>query len=149
MPAHATAPSPDDRRRLSLLRADALMPLLTSLGLVSLALGGLSGWLVLAATQQPAWFHQRGIAAPRRFLSLHLDWVMMGLILVAVDLVVPDRPSGLTAALAFGLIVNPLLFIPLAWGPEATKNLGYRALTLASFTATSGGLTALAVYALV
>ena len=30
------------------------MPLLTSLGLVSLALGGLSGWLVLLATERDA-----------------------------------------------------------------------------------------------
>jgi hypothetical protein len=124
------------------------MPVLTSLGLISLALGGLSGWLVLAATQQAPWFHRRGIVAPRRFLSLHLDWVMMGLILLAVDLVVPDRPDWLTAMLAFGLIVNPLLFIPLAWGPQVTKNSAYQVVTLLSFSATSGGLTALAVHAL-
>lgn len=125
------------------------MPLLSSLGLVSLALGGLSGWLVLAATQQPKWFHRRGIAAPRRFLSLHLDWVMMGLIFIAVDFAVPDRPQWLTATLAFGLIVNPLLFIPLACSPEASSNTAYRAITLLSFTATSAGLAGLALYALV
>jgi hypothetical protein len=124
------------------------MGLLTKLGLVSLALGGLSGWLVLAATQRPQWFTRRGISAPRRFLQLHLDWVMMGLILLAVDLVVPDRPAWITGALAFGLIVNPLLFVPLAWGQQASRNPLYRAVTLASFTAASGGLTALAVHAL-
>lgn len=125
------------------------MPLLTSIGLVSLALAGLSGWLVLAVTQQPAWFLDRGLKAPRRFLALHLDWVMMGLILIAVDTAVPARPEWITALLAFGLVVNPLLFIPLAWGPEASRHPVYRAVTLASFTAASGGLTALAVHALV
>lgn len=125
------------------------MPLLTSLGLVSLALAGLSGWLVLATTERPEWFHRRRIPAPRRFLQLHLDWVMMGLILLAVDVVVPDRPAWLTGALAFGLVVNPLLFIPLAWGPGAKRNPLYRLITIMSFTATSGGLTALAIYALV
>lgn len=124
------------------------MGLLGSLGLISLALAGLSGWLVLAATEKPDWFRARGVPAPRRFLQLHLDWVMMGLILIAVELLVPERPWPITAALAFGLIVNPLLFLPLAWGPEAKERLGYKLVTVASFTATSAGLTALAVWAI-
>lgn len=124
------------------------MPLLSTLGLISLALAGLSGWLVLAATQQAQWFRDHGIAAPRRFLSLHLDWVMMGLILLVVDVAVPDRPAWITGALAFGLVMNPLLFIPLAWTQKASENFIYRIVTLASFTAASVGLTALAVHAL-
>jgi hypothetical protein len=125
------------------------MPILTSLGLVSLALGGMSGWLVLAATQQGDWFRARGVPAPRRFLQVHLDWVMMGLILIAVDVAVPSRPSWITAALAVGLVVNPLLFLPLAWGQGVTRNAAYRAITLVSFVAASGGLTALAIDGLV
>ena len=123
-------------------------PLLTSLGLVSLALAGLSGWLVLLATEKPDWLRARGIAAPRRFLQVHLDWVMMGLILIAVDQAVPGRPEWITAALAFGLIVNPLLFIPLAWGPAAKENRAYQAVTVLSFLSVSVGLPALAIHAL-
>ena len=124
------------------------MPLLSSLGLISLALAGLSGWLVLATMQQPEWFSRRGVVAPVRFRQVHLDWVSMGLILIAIDQVVPDRPAWLTALLAFGLVVNPLLFLPLAWGREQSEKLPYRVVTVASFTAASGGLTALALYAL-
>lgn len=124
------------------------MPLLSSLGLISLALAGLSGWLVLATMQQPRWFADRGVVAPMRFRQLHLDWVSMGLILIAVDQVVPDRPAWITALLAVGLIVNPLLFVPLAWGREKSEQLPYRVVTGISFVAASGGLTALAVYAL-
>jgi hypothetical protein len=81
------------------------VPLLSSLGLVSLALAGLSGWLVLASTQQPDWFRRRGVPAPRRFLQLHLDWVMMGLILLVVDLAVPTATSvGLTALAVHALV---------------------------------------------
>ena len=123
-------------------------PLLTSLGLVSLALAGLSGWLVLGVTEHPEWFRSRGIAAPRRFLQLHLDWVMMGLILIAVDQAVPERPEFITAMLAFGLIVNPLLFIPVAWGPAAKENSLYRAVVVISFLSVSIGLPALAIHAL-
>ena len=123
-------------------------PLLTSLGLVSLALAGISGWLVLAVTEKPEWFRSRGIAAPRRFLQLHLDWVMMGLILIAVDQAVPGRPEWITAALAFGLIVNPLLFVPVAWGPAAKENRIYQGVVILSFLSVSIGLPALAIHAL-
>ena len=123
-------------------------PLLTSLGLVSLALAGLSGWVVLAVTEKPEWFRSRGIPAPRRFLQLHLDWVMMGLILIAVDQAVPERPDPITAALAFGLMVNPLLFLPLAWGPAAKENRIYQRVVVLSFLSVSVGLTALAIHAL-
>ena len=124
------------------------MPLLTSLGLISLALAGLSGWLVLAATERPEWFRSRGIPAPRRFLQLHLDWVMMGLILIAVDQAVPERPAFITAMVAFGTMVNPLLFIPVAWGPGAKENPVYKTVVAISFLALSIGLPALAIHAL-
>ena len=123
-------------------------PLLTSLGLVSLALAGLSGWLVLAITEKPEWFLNRGISAPRRFLQLHLDWVMMGLILIAVDQAVPARPAWITAALAFGTMVNPLLFVPVAWGPAAKENALYKVVVVISFLSVSIGLPALAIHAL-
>jgi hydroxylaminobenzene mutase len=123
-------------------------PLLTSLGLVSLALAGLSGWLVLAITEKPEWFLSRGISAPRRFLQLHLDWVMMGLILIAVDQAVPVRPAWITAALAFGTMVNPLLFVPVAWGPAAKENRVYQGVVVVSFLSVSIGLPALAIHAL-
>jgi hydroxylaminobenzene mutase len=123
-------------------------PLLTSLGLISLALAGLSGWLVLAITEKPEWFLSRGISAPRRFLQLHLDWVMMGLLLIAVDQAVPVRPEWITAALAFGTMVNPLLFVPVAWGPAAKEKPLYKGVVVISFLSLSIGLPALAINAL-
>lgn len=124
------------------------MPLLSSLGLISLALAGLSGWLVLATMQRPRWFADRGVVAPVRFRQVHLDWVSMGLILIAIDQVVPQRPAWITALLAVGLIVNPLLFVPLAWGQKQSERPFYRVVTGISFTAASAGLTAVAIYAL-
>ena len=73
----------------------------------------------------------------------------LGLILIAVDQAVPDRPEWITAALAFGLIVNPLLFIPLAWGPGPKEKPIYQTVVVGSFLAVSVGLTALAFHALV
>ena len=124
------------------------MPLLSALGLVSLALAALSGWLVLAVTEKPGWFHAHGVPAPARFRQAHLDWVMMGLILIAVQTVAPDMPDWIRGCIAFGTIVNPLLFLPLAWGAGAKSNPVYIGVTIVSFLALSIGLPALAVWAI-
>ena len=124
------------------------MPLLTSLGLVSLALAALSGWLVLAVTEKPAWFREHGVPAPARFRQTHLDWVMMGLILIAVQSVAPGMPDWIRACIAFGTVVNPLLFLPLAWGVAAKSHPVYIAITIVSFLSLSIGLPALAVWAI-
>ncbi len=125
------------------------MPLLTSLGLVSLALAGISGWLVYAVTERPEWFREHGIPAPGRFRQMHLDWVMMGLIQIALQVVAPDMPVWIRAMIAFGTVVNPLLFAPLAWGNEIKKHPAYMAVGLLSFLSLSIGLPALAVWAIV
>jgi len=124
------------------------VPLLTQLGLISLALAGISGWLVLAATRKGEWFRAHGVPAPRRFLQTHLDWVMMGLILVAVQLAAPSSPDWIKAMIAFGAIVNPLLFLPLAFKPDAEDSPVYVAVAVVSFSALSIGLPALAIWAL-
>jgi hypothetical protein len=107
-----------------------------------------SGCLVLAVTEKPDWFRSRGIPAPGRFRQAHLDWVMMGLILLALSATVPGLPGWIKAMVIAGTIVNPLLFLPLAWGNGVKSNPLYVAVTLASFVAMSGGLVAAAVWAL-
>lgn len=124
------------------------MPLLTSLGLVSLALAGISGWLVHAITERPDWFRDHGIPAPSRFRQMHLDWVMMGLIQIAVQSVAPGMPAWIRAFIAFGTVVNPLLFAPLAWGPQVKEHLAFRAVGVVSFLSLSVGLPALAIWAI-
>ena len=124
------------------------VPLLTQLGLISLALAGVSGWLVLAATRKGEWFRAHGVPAPRRFLQTHLDWVMMGLILIAVQLAAPSSPDWIKAMIAFGALVNPLLFLPLAFKPAAEESPVYVAVAVVSFAALSIGLPALAIWAL-
>jgi hypothetical protein len=69
----------------------------------------------------------------------------MGLILIAVGLAVPDLPTVIAAALVFGTLVNPFLFVPLAFDPDIEKRLWYRVLAVVSFLAVSGGLVAAAI----
>lgn len=115
------------------------------IGLVELAIGGLLGWAMVIRGERPEWLRRIGIVAPQRIRQVHLDYVMMGLILIGVGLAVPDLPTAVAAALVFGTFVNPLLFVPLAWDPDAEKRLWYRALTVVSFVAMSGSLVAAAI----
>ncbi len=116
------------------------MDLLLQVGLIELAIGALLGWAMVIRSEKPEWLKRIGVAQPHRILQVHLDFLMMGLILIAVGLVVSDPPALLQAMLIFGTAMNPSLFIPLAFNPAAEKKLWYRGLAIVSFVAVSGGL---------
>jgi hypothetical protein len=115
------------------------------LGLIELAIGGLLGWAMVVRDERPEWLRRIGVVAPQRIRQVHLDYVMMGLILVGVGLAVPDLPKAVAIALVFGTFVNPFLFVPLAFDPDAEKRLWYRAVATVSFIAVSGGLVVAAI----
>ena len=123
------------------------MGLLGTLGVWSLALGAVSGWLVAASVERPQLLRRAGVKHPPRIRQLHLDWIMMGLLLLVVDLAVDAIPGWIAGLVAFGTVVNPLLFVPLAYDAEASHHPLYRVVTVASFAALSVGLVALAVHA--
>ena len=114
-------------------------------GLVELALGGLLGWAMVMREEKPEWLKRIGIVAPHRVRQVHLDYVMMGLILIGIGLAVPDLPTGVAAALVFGTAINPFLFVPLAFDPDLQGRAWYRALAVVSFLAVSVSLVAAAV----
>ena len=117
------------------------------IGLWSLALGAVSGWLMAATIERRELLERAGIRHPARIRPVHLDWIMMGLILVAVDVGVDDIPAWIAVLIAFGTIMNPLLFVPLAFRADASDHPAYRVVTVVSFAALSVGLPALALHA--
>ncbi len=121
------------------------MDWLVRAGLIELALGALLGWAMVVREERPDWLRRIGVVAPARVRQVHLDYVMMGLILIGVGLAVPSLPTGIGVALVFGTAVNPFLFVPLAFDPEASRRAWYRALATVSFLAVSGGLVAAAI----
>jgi len=124
------------------------MPFLVKAGLVELALGGLSGWLVVMTLERPDWLRRAHVRHPPRLRQAHLDWIMMGTILVAAGAAVPGIPDTIAALVVFGAYVNPALFVPLAFDAGTAQRLSFRVLTVVSFLAMSGGLTTLAVHGL-
>jgi hypothetical protein len=121
---------------------------LAKVGFVELAAGGVSGWVIVLSLERPEALERAGVRVPRRLLQAHLDLILMGLILIATGLALPDLTAAIAVPLAFGTWVNPLLFVPLAFAPGFDKRLPYRALSVVSFACVSGGLVAVAVEAL-
>jgi hydroxylaminobenzene mutase len=115
------------------------------IGLVELALGGLLGWAMVLRQESPDFLRRIGVVAPQRIRQVHLDYVMMGLILIAVGLAIPDLSTAVAVPLVFGTVVNPLLFVPLAFEPDTEKRLWYRTIAVVSFLGVSGGLLAAAI----
>lgn len=116
------------------------MDLLIQVGLIELAVGALLGWAMVVRTEKPEWLKKIGVVQPHRVLQVHLDYVMMGLIAIAVGLAIPDIPDLAAALLIFGTIVNPLLFVPAAFIAGVDKRLWYRTISAVSFVAMSVSL---------
>ena len=115
------------------------------IGLIELAIGGLLGWAMVMRQETPDLLRRIGVVAPQRIRQVHLDYVMMGLILIGVGLAVPDLPTAIAVALVFGTLVNPFLFVPLAFDPAVERRAWYRTLAVISFLGVSGGLVAAAI----
>lgn len=120
----------------------------TQAGAVELAFGALSGWVIALSVDNPDALRRRGVRAIPRLRQAHLDYIIMGVILIAVGLAAPGLPSLWQALLVAGAWINPTLFLPLAFNPETQHRPAYRALTLASFAAMSTGTVAAAVHLL-
>ena len=117
-------------------------------GAVELALGALSGWVMTAVVDRPEVLRRAGVQAMARIRQAHLDYILMGVILIAVGLAAPGLPRAWQVLLVVGAWVNPTLFIPLAFNPDVQRAQPFRTVTAASFLSMSAGTVAAAVYLL-
>lgn len=113
------------------------MNILVQVGLCLLAFGAVSGWVVMLRTEYPQLLKRVGVKSPRRLLQAHIDYIIMGVILIAVGTALPDLATWNRIALIAGTIVNPTLFLPLAFREEWSKAVPYRVVTVASFATMS------------
>ena len=118
---------------------------LVKIGMVSIAVGAVSGYALALVVEHSPIFKRIGIRHPARIRQVHLDWIIMGTVLVAAGLAAPNLPAWVVVLVALGGIVNPLLFIPLAFRASAQQNLAYRVASGISFTALSTGLVSTAI----
>ncbi|GAT10777.1 hypothetical protein AU184_12715 [Mycolicibacterium novocastrense] len=120
------------------------MSTIVRVGLLELAFGAMLGWVVAGNFIAPQLLRRAGVNHARRILQAHLDYVIMGIILIAVGLAVPQLPAWIAAVVIYGTLMNPTLFIPLAFNEGLKANAIYRVVTVSSFLATSVGLTLVA-----
>jgi hypothetical protein len=124
------------------------MNLMVTAGTASLALGALAGWPLAMLAQGGARANRLRLREPKRLMQVHLDWLMMGILLLALAAAMPGLPNWIALLVVAGAIANPLLFLPLAIGGSTVRgHLAYRIAAAASFTVMSAGLVATAVTA--
>lgn len=121
------------------------MSIVVRIGLAELALGALLGWVVAANFLAPQLLRRAGVTNGRRFLQAHLDYIIMGILLIAAGLAVPDLPGWLAAVVVYGALLNPTLFLPMAFKQNVTSNTSFKVATFTSFVAMSGSLVLVAV----
>ncbi|WP_291082753.1 hypothetical protein [Dietzia sp. UBA5065] len=121
------------------------MAFLVKFGLVLLAVGAWTGWLVAAQLALPGLVDRMGVREPRRLLQLHLDYVIMGVLVIAVGAVQPGLPAWIQILIAIGTALNPLLFLPMAFSPGVSATPWFRTVSVASFVSVTAGLTGAAV----
>lgn len=124
------------------------MSWVTQVGAVELAFGALSGWVIALSVERPDVLRRVGVKAIPRLRQAHIDYIIMGVILVALGVAAPGLPTVWQVLLVAGALVNPTLFLPLAFAPDSSKRPWYRVLTALSFTAMSTGTVAAAVHLL-
>ncbi|PRI12603.1 hypothetical protein [Leucobacter massiliensis] len=119
---------------------------LVGIGLISVALGALSGFALTAAVDFPDSLRRFHVVDPRRIRQAHLDWIIMGIMLIVVGLAVPGLPWPITAAVAVGGVVNPLTFVPMIFSKTVIQRRWFMAVSYASFTTLTLGLIGAAIW---
>lgn len=116
-----------------------------AVGAALLALGALLGWLVALTVDRPGVLTRFGVANPHRVRQVHLDFIMMGIMLIAIGTAFPALPIWTQLLVVVGAITNPLLFVPLAFKAELAKRTWFRVASFASFSTVSVGLVLVAL----
>jgi hypothetical protein len=125
------------------------MPLLSQLGIFELAIGALSGWLMVLTIESPELLRRAGMRHLGRIRQAHLDLLFQGVILVAVGLAVDPLPTWIGILLVAGAFLAPPLLGILAFNGELQKSsLAYRAINTVVLVGFTAGWVALAITAL-
>lgn len=124
------------------------VPLLAKIGLLELAFGTLSGWVLVAAQEKPELLRKLGFVQIRPLIQAHTSILMMGTAVTAAGIVVGSVPTWIVGMIVVGSVIDPLLFVPLAWGLDRHESMIFRATAVIAFVALSIGFVALAGIAL-
>ncbi|HEX4308274.1 MAG TPA: hypothetical protein VHZ54_19725 [Solirubrobacterales bacterium] len=124
------------------------MPLLSQLGIVELAVGVLSGWLMVMTLEAPDVLRRMGVRQMGRIRQAHLDLLMQGTILIAVGVAVDPVSTWIGVLLVLGAFLAPPLLGVLALYPDLReRSIAYKAINTVVLLGFSVGWVALAIAA--
>lgn len=121
--------------------------LLIKVGMTSIAVGAVSGFVLVASTEKAGWLTRLGVINRAPIRQVHLDWIIMGILLAVVGLALPKLWAPAVVMILFGGIVNPLLFIPGIFSRTVDSSVAMRFVSFTSYIALSLGLILAAVSA--
>lgn len=114
--------------------------LLVNIGVTSIAVGALSGFVLAISSEKPRLLTRFGVVNRAPIRQVHLDWIIMGGILTAIGVALPDLSDVAVILIASGGIVNPLLFVPGIFSRTFDYTLLMRIISIASYILLSLGL---------
>ncbi|RJP79292.1 MAG: hypothetical protein C4524_05455 [Candidatus Zixiibacteriota bacterium] len=106
------------------------MHLLVRLGLLEIAFSALAVPLLLYGPAQRLFPHL--LKDRRQLLQAHLDYFLMGILLILAGTVLQPLPGWITLPLALGSLGNPSLFLVNALRPDLPQKPLYRGLIMLS-----------------
>jgi hypothetical protein len=118
------------------------------LGIVELAVGVLSGWLMVMTLEAPDVLRRMGVRQMGRIRQAHLDLLMQGTILIAVGVAVDPVSTWIGVLLVLGAFLAPPLLGVLALYPDLReRSIAYKAINTVVLLGFSVGWVALAIAA--
>jgi hypothetical protein len=123
------------------------MPLLSQLGVFELAVGVLSGWMMVMTVERPDVLRAAGFRHLGRIRQAHLDLLMQGTILIAVGLAVDPLPTWIGVLLVAGAYIAPFLLGVLTFDADLQKAPAYLVINGVVLTGFTVGWIALAITA--
>jgi hypothetical protein len=123
------------------------MPLLSQLGVFELAVGVLSGWMMVMTVERPDVLRTAGFRHLGRIRQAHLDLLMQGTILIAVGLAVDPLPTWIGVLLVAGAYIAPFLLGVLTFDGDLQKAPAYLLINGVVLTGFTVGWIALAITA--
>ncbi len=118
------------------------MKLLAISGALLILLSIATAWLTIAKKYLSLQFMERAIRDDEKLVKAHIDFVIMGLILLVFFLTGADLPFPVILLSCAGALANPSLFLFLAFKPDINRKPGslFSVISTMTFLTTTGGI---------
>ncbi|HNZ65013.1 MAG TPA: hypothetical protein PKJ10_04175 [Smithella sp.] len=118
------------------------MKLLAISGALLILLSIATAWLTIVKKYLSLQFMERAIRDDEKLVKAHIDFVIMGLILLVFFLTGADLPFPVILLSCAGALANPSLFLFLAFKPDVNRKPGslFSVISTMTFLTTTGGI---------